>query len=103
MNLQDISAVTSNDLDLSRESRSHSILGHFSSIRFTNSIIGNLGAPLRDGPLEHDDDDEADVNVERIKMSNSATPDELHVGSSSFVADVVEEIVAGTSGISTGP
>lgn len=71
-----------------------------SSIRFTNSIIGNLGAPLRDGLLEDDSEDEDNMNTEGIEASDVQKNDEeLHIGALLLEADNIKN-VAGPSRIS---
>lgn len=97
LNLQDISTVTSNGSDPSDPSLGRSDQGQVSSIRFASSIIGNLGAPLRDGPLE--DDEEIDnIDAEGVETSClSRNNEELYVGSSLQAVSIVEENVAGPS------
>lgn len=56
LNLQDISAVTTDDPQRS-SSLVHSTGSQISSIRFTRTIIGSLGASLRDGSLDEDSTD----------------------------------------------
>lgn len=92
LNLQSISAGTSDSLEYSSESSFvRSTQGQVSTIHFVNSIIGNLGAPLRDGPLTEDDDEDGD----KIAAESTETPsglsrddEELHVGASSPLAPV---------------
>ena len=101
LNLQDISTVTSSISDLSRPSFVRSDQGQVSSIHFVNSIISSLGMPLRDGPLEDDGEDGDNVVAE---VSESLRNDEeLHVGTSMLVADIVEENVAGPSKVLASP
>ena len=105
LNLQDISIVTSNGADPSRLSFVRSDQGHVSSIRFANSIIGNLGAPLRDESLGDDDEDGDDTDAGGIEHSDlSGNDEELHVGASTLSSmDVAEENAASPSKISAGP
>lgn len=70
LNLQVISTVTSNSSNPSRLSFIRSDQTQVSSIRFANSIIGNLGAPLRDGPLEDDDSDRDNIDTEGTELSD---------------------------------
>lgn len=58
LNLQDFTTVLSNaaDSDLSRASFDYSSQGRFSSVRFANNVIGNLGASLRTGAEQEDDE-----------------------------------------------
>ena len=72
-----------------------------SSIRFVNSIIGNLGAPLRDGPLSKDDDDDRDDMDARGSEHPdlSKNDEELYIGTSTLVTGIMEENVAGPSTI----
>ena len=57
LNLQDVVTVTVDD---SQSSFICSDQGQVSSIRFVDSIIGNLGESLHDG--SHEDDEEEDVD-----------------------------------------
>ena len=53
LNLQDLSNVTTNDPESSRPSF---VRSNPSSIRFSN-VLGNIGASLRDGSLEDEEDE----------------------------------------------
>lgn len=95
LNLQDISNVTTDDPDVSRASFSRSNL---SSIRF-NRVLGNIGAELRDGSHEFEEDEDVDnilsrVNAETTEVHRS--DEEGRAGISSFEAShaVTEEYVA---------
>lgn len=68
-----------------------------SSIQFINSIIGNLGASLRDGPP--DDEDGDTMTVESSETSDLSRDDEeLHVETLSLApVPIREENVAGPS------
>ena len=91
--------MTSNRSDCSRSDQDH-----ISSIRFANSIIVNIGAPLRDGPPEDDHDDTKDMDTEGTEHPSLFRNDEeLHIETSSFVMDIVVENATGPSGISAGP
>ena len=60
--------------------------------------------PLRDGPLEDDNEDRDNVVAEGTEVSGSLGNDEeLHVGTSMLVADIVEENVAGPSKVLASP
>lgn len=59
LNLQDLSNVSTNDSDPSRPSF---VRSDPSSIRF-NNVLGNIGAPLRDGSLGFEDGEDEDVGV----------------------------------------
>lgn len=77
MNLQDISAGPADGAG------GTSAQGQVSSIRFVNSVIGNLGAPLRDGLLEDEEDEEEGVPSEEDgpPLAQNAGAEDL-VGSS---------------------
>lgn len=98
LNLQDISTVTSNDSDPSRPSFVRSDPGQASSIRF-NSIIGNLGAPVRDGSHEDNGGGEDMDGMEGAALLDMQQDDEeMRVGIPlSGSADTREENVAGPS------
>lgn len=58
--------------------------GHLSSIRFSGSVLGNIGAPLRHGlPEDSLDDEDADEVVD-LDDGALATPpiDDVEVGAS---------------------
>ena len=53
-----------------------------------NSIIGNIGAPLRDGSLGEDDDDDHRDNLPNNEISNlSQSDEEIRVGMASTSPD----------------
>lgn len=107
LNLQDISTVTSNGIGPSQSLGSDQ--EPISSIQFVNTIIGNLGQPLRDGLTGDEDEDEGEgeediAGIENAGMLNSglSQPD-VNVyddGSSPGLPMDVKESVAGPSAIS---
>lgn len=103
LNLQTISSVTLHGSDLSQRTLGGSDQGKISSIRFADSIIGNLGAPLRDGSFEDDDDDSDDIDIEEPVPSDSSRIDEQHAGVSSLVVDAKGESIAELSSILVNP
>lgn len=74
MNLQDNLTTASNGSDSSQKSFHRSNEGQVSSIRFADSIIGNLGAQLRDG--SHEDDIEDGINTNDFRGSDPTQIDE---------------------------
>lgn len=71
-----------------------------STIRFAQTIIGNLGAPLRDGSLEVDEDQDV-MDTEGAEASGSLRNDEeADIAPPLSAVDVKEENVAGPSRIS---
>ena len=96
--------MISNGSDSSRPPFDRSDQGQVSSIRFVSSIIGNLGAPLHDGSFEDDDEARDNIDVEGVQLPDLSRDDEeLHVGISPLIVDIVEENVAGPSKIPVGP
>lgn len=100
LNLQDLAIVTTNDSDPSRPSF---VRSDPPSIRF-NNVLGNIGAPLRDGSLgfaeDEDEDagvipDEADAEIQEVRRSD----EEWRAGTSPAEAmqGIEEECVAGSS------
>lgn len=85
--------MTSHGLDTSQSTSGiHSNQGQLSSIRFANSIIGNLGASLRDRPLEDEDDDEDDKTTETVELSDLPRNDEeLYIGLQSLALVGIRE------------
>lgn len=74
LNLQDNLTTASNGSDSSQKSFHRSNEGQVSSIRFADSIIGNLGAQLRDG--SHEDDIEDGINTNDFRGSDPTQIDE---------------------------
>lgn len=95
--------MTANEFDASRPSF---VRSNPSPIRF-NNILGNIGAPLRDGSLgfEQDEDEEIDVmldqteaEIQEVRRSDA----ERRVGMSSGEAihNIMEECVVGPGRLS---
>lgn len=97
LNLEDISATTSEVSDPSQPSSFHASQGQNSSIRFSDSIIGNLGAPLRDGS-SGDEDEIIGLAEDGHTPEALETIEEIHVKASLDRADI--ENLAGPSGVS---
>lgn len=92
--------MTINDSDRSRPSF---VRSNPSSIRF-NNVLGNIGAPLRDGSLgfEGDGHEDEDVMLDQAETEIQEVPrsdEEKRAGTSSAKAihDVADECVAGPS------
>ena len=79
--------------DLTQSSFVCSDHGQNSTIRFAGSIIGSLGMPLRDGPLEDDDEcTEHMVVADYVECGDLSENDkELHASHFSDTVDVIEE------------
>lgn len=98
LNLQDLATVTTNDLDPSRPSF---VRSNPSSIRF-NSILGNIGAPLRDDCLGFEGDEDEDVILDEAEAEKQEVrrSDEEKCARASFpeaLHGIEEECVAGPS------
>ena len=60
--------------------------------------------PLRDGPLEDDDEDGDSMAAEGIEFTDlSRNDEELHASSSPDAMDITEERIVGSSRIPAGP
>lgn len=99
LNLQDISTITFNGSDPSNRTFGRTGQYQVSSIRFAHTIIGNLGASLRDEALE-DNDDDNDVVKGVETLSSPGYGEEVHAVVKLLPTDVKKENVVGCSTIS---
>lgn len=98
LDLQDITTVISDGPDSSRPSFVSSNRGRASSLHFaTNSIIDNLGSPLRGRQLEHNDNDGDAEVFDRLYLCK--VNEEGRISALSLVPIVREESIAGPSRI----
>lgn len=100
LNLQGIYTVTSQGSDPSRPSFIRSDPHQVSSIRFADSIVSSMGAPLRDGSHEDEDNDDMAADGGAI-LEVVRNDEETHVDESSpgTAMDIKEENTAGPSRI----
>lgn len=87
LNLQDISTTTANGSGSLPTTQ-------LSSVRFVDSVIGNLGASLRDVSQEDNEDEEITDNKDIGLSDLPLGDDETQIGAS---ADVREDNIAGPS------
>lgn len=96
--------MTTNNFDSSRPSF---VRSNLSSIRF-NRVLGNIGAPLRDGSHEYEEDEDLDVVLDQAdaEIMEVRRGDEEGCTGISFTEamhGIAEESIAGPSRSSATP
>lgn len=92
LNLQDVPNVT---IHGANQTLSRSDQGEMSTICF-NTVLGNIGAPLRDGTSEDDGDEDsisADAEMAQMPQSLSSNDEEKDVDASSGPQHVAQRIL----------